>query len=92
MATQRERAVATCGGFCEVCGTPLSRYKMQMAHKIGNTITNRRKYGDFVVDHFLNVGMTCSLECNGKLDISMNPRACAELVVKIWEYEKEYEL
>ena len=67
---QRRYALAISGGVCEVCGRPLRDGQPQGAHRIGNTKQNRAKYGDFVIDHRLNIGMACSLACNGKLDIS----------------------
>ena len=86
MKEQRQYAITISGGCCEVCGEPLGM-RQQMAHRIGNTQKNRKLYGDFIVDHKLNVGMTCSLECNGKLDISNNPKKVYELCRMIYNYE-----
>ena len=86
---QRSYAVAKCGMTCFICGKPLDPTTMQMAHKIGNTIQNRKKYGDFVIDHRLNVEMTCSLGCNARVDISKNPGQCIELCARIYELERE---
>lgn len=87
MSEQRDFCIATSGGVCEICGEPLTRYSGQMAHRIGNTEKNRKKYGNFVVDHKLNVAWTCSLGCNQKADISYNPVECAKLCKRIYEYE-----
>lgn len=84
---QRAYACAVAGNVCEVCGEPITVISGQMSHRIGDTLQNRKKFGDFVVDHILNVGMTCSLGCNAKLDISKNPGACMELCHRIYEYE-----
>lgn len=89
---QRRYALAISGGVCEVCGKPLNDGQAQAAHRIGNTQTNRAKYGDMVIDHPLNIGYTCSLKCNGALDISKNPAECIFLCKKIysreaWKYE-----
>ena len=84
---QRRYALAISGGVCEVCGRPLRDGQPQGAHRIGNTIANRRKYGDFVIDHPLNIGMTCCLKCNGVLDISRNPAECIKLCKRIYERE-----
>ena len=67
---QRRYALAISGGVCEVCGRPLRDGQPQGAHRIGNTKANRDKYGSLVIDHRFNIGMACSLACNGKLDIS----------------------
>ena len=56
----------------------------QGAHRIGNTKANRAKYGDMVIDNPLNIGYTCSLKCNGALDISGNPAECIKLCNAIY--------
>ena len=84
---QRRYALAISGGVCEVCGAPLFDGQPQGAHRIGNTLVNRQKYGAFVIDHPLNIGYTCSLKCNAELDISRNPAECIKLCKKIYERE-----
>ena len=83
---QRRYALAVSGGVCEVCGSPLGA-RAQGAHRIGNTKANHAKYGDFVIDHWYNVGMTCSLKCNATLDISRNDGKCIALCKKIYDTE-----
>ena len=93
LKNQRKYALAVSGGFCEVCGKPLNEGELQGAHRIGNTKANRSKYGDFVINHRLNLGMTCSLKCNGALDISKNTGEVIQLCKKIYEAElKKYEV
>lgn len=90
---QRRYALAISGGVCEVCGRPLRDGQPQGAHRIGNTKANRAKYGDFVIDHRFNVGMTCSLSCNGKLDISGDTGAVIRLCARIYKTEaQKYEV
>lgn len=89
LKNQRHYALATSGGVCEVCGRPLNEGQPQGAHRIGNTKANRAKYGNFVIDHRLNIGMTCSLKCNGKLDISKDIGKVIKLCKKIYEKEAE---
>ncbi len=84
---QRRYALAVSGGVGEVCGKPLLDGQPQGAHRIGNTRANRAKYGGFVIDHRYNVGYTCSLACNGKLDISGDTGACVALCKKIYDEE-----
>lgn len=84
---QRRYALAVSGGLCEVCGRPLRDGQPQGAHRIGNTKANREKFGAFVVDHPLNIGYTCSLKCNGALDISQNPAECIKLCRRIYSME-----
>lgn len=88
---QRRYALAVSGGVCEVCSAPLGAHA-QGAHRIGNTIINRKKYGDFVIDHPYNIGYVCSLGCNAALDISKNPGECLKLCLRIYDREfKKYE-
>ena len=84
---QRRYALAISGGVCEACGRPLNDGQPQGAHRIGNTKANREKYGDFVIDHILNIGYTCCLKCNAALDISRNPGECMKLCKKIYDRE-----
>lgn len=90
---QRQYALAISGGVCEACGKALSAGQPQGAHRIGNTKANRAKYGDFVIDHRFNMGMTCSLKCNGALDISGDTGEVIKLCKRIYETElKKYEV
>ena len=79
--TQRLTALSTCGGVCEVCGKPLSNW--QGAHRIANTKANRKKWGDVIIDHPLNIAIVCSLKCNDKCNIGNKPGDCYRLALKI---------
>ena len=70
-----------------MCGRPLADGQAQGAHRIGNTKANRARYGAFVVDHRLNVGMVCGLPCNGRLDISGNEGEAVRLCAEIYRVE-----
>ena len=85
----RRYALAISGGVCEVCGRPLRDGPPQGAHRIGNTKANRAKYGDFVIDHRFNIGMTCSLKCNGALDISRDIGAVIRLCARVYATEAQ---
>lgn len=84
---QRKIALASSGGVCEVCGKVLTTW--QGAHRIANTKINRKKWGDFVIDHPLNIAIVCSLPCNDKCNIGNNPGKCFELIEKIIQREKK---
>lgn len=84
---QREAVYAVSGGVCEVCGRPLIDGQPQGAHRIANTKTNRYLWGANVIDHPLNMAMTCSLKCNQTVNIGMDEGACWRLAKKIVEKE-----
>lgn len=84
---QRRHALAVSGGICEACGRPLADGQPQGAHRIGNTMANRARYGAFVIDHRHNVGMACSLKCNAALDISGDTGAVIRLCARIYAAE-----
>ena len=83
---QRKYALAISGGFCEIGGQPLGS-NAQGAHRIANTEANRKKWGSFVIDHPLNMAMTCSLKCNDKCNIGYSPIKCLVLMKRIVDYE-----
>lgn len=83
---QRRQALSRSGGACEVCGASLA-YGMQGAHRIANTEANRRKYGSFIIDHTLNIGIVCGLKCNDALNIGNNRGKVLSLLADIVTYE-----
>jgi hypothetical protein len=84
---QRKAVYAVSGGVCEVCGRPLIDGQPQGAHRIANTKTNRYLWGANVIDHPLNMAMTCSLKCNQAVNIGMDEGKCWRLVKKIVDSE-----
>lgn len=84
---QRLIAKAKCGGVCEVCRKPLTESTWQGAHRIANTKANRKKWGDWIIDHPLNIAIVCSLTCNHYCNIGYNTGACLGLVKKIIDQE-----
>lgn len=85
---QRKMALATSGGFCEICGKTLTAGTWQGAHRIANTKMNRQKFGSLVIDHPYNIAIVCSLKCNQVCNIGYNTGACLELLQRILDYEK----
>ena len=84
---QRQRALASCGGVCEVCSKTLTTSTWQGAHRIANTQANRKKWGDFIIDHPLNIAIVCSLKCNQVCNIGYDEGACLRLAQKIIQQE-----
>lgn len=84
---QRWQAMSSSGGTCEVCGAPFYN-RPQGAHRIANTLANRKKWGDSIIDHPLNIAIVCSLECNQDCNIGQNPGKCWDLVYKIASSER----
>lgn len=85
---QRRQALTRSGGLCPVCGGSLNQYGTpQYAHKIANTEPNRRKYGSFFIDHWMNGDYVCSLGCNSSCNIGNNPGKVLDLLADILLYE-----
>ena len=80
---QRERASVRAMGFCAVCGKPLAEGQAQYAHRIGNTETNRKKYGWFFIDSTFNGELVCSLDCNASLDVGKSAGRILETLTDI---------
>lgn len=94
MATAREKLEAEekkiriyniRAGVCEVCQKIIPYSQAQLAHRIGQTKVNLKKYGKETIHSFHNLALVCSLECNSKVDISMNPMKIEELLKEIRE-------
>lgn len=84
---QRQTALVTCGGVCEICGKQLTNSMWQGAHRIANTKANREKWGTWIIDHPKNIAIVCSLKCNDACNIGNNPGECLDLVARIVAYE-----
>lgn len=80
---QRIVAITTSGGVCEVCGKTLTASTWQGAHRIANTKPNRAKWGNFIIDHPMNIAIVCSLACNHVCNIGYNEGECLRLVQRI---------
>lgn len=58
-------------GKCEACnGGPFDVHIMQMAHIIGQTKVNLKKYGAEIIHHPMNMKLTCCLACNASVQIN----------------------
>ena len=84
---QRQLALASSGGVCEVCGKTLTTSTWQGAHRIANTVANRCKWGNWIIDHPLNIAIVCSLKCNQVCNIGYNEGECLRLVQRIIQKE-----
>jgi hypothetical protein len=84
---QRDRILARDGGECHYCGKMIPRDQRQIAHRIANTDTNRTAYGDKYVDHDFNLVTTCSLYCNGRMNIGNKPAIAQRLIDLIDQYD-----
>ena len=84
---QRQLALASSGGVCEVCGKTLTTSTWQGAHRIANTVPNRCKWGNWIIDHPLNIAIVCSLKCNQVCNIGYNEGECLRLVQRIIQKE-----
>jgi len=70
--------------LCSFCGKPVNIYgTSQLAHGIAKSKVNIKKYGEKVINHELNLFPVCSLYCNSRKNIGMNPEKTKELVLSI---------
>ena len=69
---------------CGHCGLSIFRDGTpQCAHRIAQTESNIKKYGASVIHHELNLVSTCSLYCNGHMNIGYRTAEAEELADKI---------
>lgn len=67
----KEKILERDGYECRICGKSVYINGVpQLAHRIGQGVQQRKKYGDAIIYHSLNMWSTCSLECNAKADIT----------------------
>lgn len=67
------------GGICEHCGKRVSMDAFQVAHRIPNSPTWRKKYGKEIIDHKLNKAVTHP-ECNSAV-LLVNDPVSRELLI-----------
>jgi len=70
-------------GICKACGKPVDINGFQVAHRIANTVMNRKRFGDEVIDHVLNKATTHPGRCNDKMNCGFKPDECARIVEAI---------
>ena len=76
------------GGRCASCNKILlASDKMELAHKIPAYKFNYSEYGEEVIDHVLNLGLTHDGKCNDKQNLSLaaHPMEGKALIKKIEE-------
>jgi len=73
--------------LCAYCGRPLDVMTAQAAHRIADTKSNRRKYGNDIVDAYENIAMTHAGRCNDGMNIGFNPGKCTQLINRIREHD-----
>ena len=76
-------------GISQACGEPVSINEFEIAHKICQSIANRKRYGDEVIDHPLNKATTHPGRCNSAMNCGFRPDECRRIVEAIREF-KEY--
>jgi hypothetical protein len=72
-------------GICQHCGRPVNINQFEVAHRIANTVLNKKRFGKAIVDHPLNKAIAHPGGCNSGLNIGYRPADCAELVYRIKE-------
>jgi len=80
---ERLRIYARDRGICQACGEPVGVNEFQVAHRISNSVANRKRCGDEVIDHPLNKATTHSGRCNDFVNCGFKPDKCLEIVEAI---------
>ena len=70
-------------GKCEVCGKSVRVTESQLAHRIGQTKRNLKKYGKEIIHSPANLALVCGLKCNSAVDISFRPEEIKKLLKEI---------
>lgn len=73
-------------GICQWCKLRVPIDQFQVAHRIANTIANRKRWGAAIIDHRLNKA-TAHPECNSYLNIGNKPMECIKLRDEILKAE-----
>ena len=85
---ERLRIYARDRGICQACGLPVVVNNFEIAHKIANTVVNRRRFGDEVIDHPLNKATTHPGRCNSAMNCGFRPDECRRIVEAIREFKE----
>jgi len=75
-------------GRCQSCGELVPFDCFEVAHRIADTVANRKRWGDEVVDHIMNKATTHRGKCNAAQNCGYNPMqssALAELIHQVKE-------
>lgn len=68
---------------CVVCGKKTDWSTGQLAHRIPKTKYNLKTYGDRIINHPMNLRLTCSLKCNDAVLIGGKPIEKEQLLYAI---------
>jgi hypothetical protein len=88
---EREAIYLRDHGRCRTCGKRVAWDEFELAHLIANTVANRKRWGDEIIDSPLNKATTCRGKCNDAQNIGNDPQECGELVNRIWEERENHE-
>jgi hypothetical protein len=80
---ERDEMYYAARGICASCSEPISYSAFEIAHKIANTLANRKRYGNAVIDSRHNKAVTHRGSCNSRQNCGNNPGLCAEIVKKV---------
>jgi hypothetical protein len=76
---------------CQIEGCP--KRATQQGHRIGNTVLNRKMYGDYIIDHPVNTVSVCDTKDHNRMvDVSSktNESGVLEVIEEIKVYDLEH--
>lgn len=72
-------------GICQACGMPVAFTDFEVAHRIADTVANRKRWGDDVIDSPMNKAVTHRGRCNSAMNRGGRPNECEEIARKVRE-------
>jgi len=70
-------------GVCRTCARPVAVDAFEVAHLIADTVANRKRWGDAVVDDARNKATTHRGACNSAQNIGFDPERAKALAALI---------
>ena len=70
-------------GLCFSCGEPMAITEMELAHRISQSKTNLKLWGEAVIHHKMNLRGTHPGRCNSRVSLNLDSIEAEKLVYDI---------